>query len=88
MVFAMHERNKRGCDALVAEGTRVDRHLMAPMTTLLALESKSGGLPKTLINHTSRFERQYSLYQWMQSPNDNQRVAPATATVKNTWQQQ
>lgn len=82
MAFAMQQSKKKGWEAVVTEDMLADRYMVTPLETLAALESKSGGLPKTVIDQANRFEREYNLYHWVQQANDDKGVAPTTSLVK------
>ena len=82
MAYADHEQKKTGWGMQLSMQMLEERYIQAPIDVVAAVEGKTGGIPKTALNQAARFQRDYTLHQWVQVHNDTKGVAPTTALVK------
>ena len=82
LAYAAHARRINNYDANVSMEELEERFLHTDMAVLTAISSRVGVESKRALAEASRFEREHSLFQWIQNENDAKGVAPNTTMVR------
>ena len=82
LAYAAHAGRIKNYDANVSVEELEERFLHTDMAVLTAISSRVGVESKRALAEASRFEREHSLFQWIQNENDAKGVAPNTTMVR------
>ena len=82
LAYAAHARHVRNYDANISMEDLEEQFLRTDMADLTAISSRVGGRSKRALAEAGRFEREHSLFQWIQNENDAKGVAPNTSMVR------